>query len=278
MDRKPAGANWKLQITCPKCGFRQDGGTDCGRCGVVFAKFQSRPEGMPPPPADGSAEEEPRSAWRVYFRLFRWVGIAVLLILLYLLTQPATPPMVRTSALAEQEAEFKLNRFQRAVRDGRSRNLELTEGEINSWLKPRLELAKDPGADPVQPVADAGEPSSAGSGSLSAEEIREVRSTVTDVQLQLSDDLLTAYLRFSLYGKDMSFQMTGRLAVVEGYLRMDPVAGHLGMVPIPSYTLKSAARRIFDAPHQREQFKLPDYIHDVRVEAGVLKISHQGRN
>lgn len=40
-------------MTCPKCGFEQpEGPTECGRCGVIFAKL--RPPGGPGDPADPS--------------------------------------------------------------------------------------------------------------------------------------------------------------------------------------------------------------------------------
>jgi uncharacterized protein YxjI len=31
-------------MECPKCGHQQQGGAECGRCGVIFAKISSRPE------------------------------------------------------------------------------------------------------------------------------------------------------------------------------------------------------------------------------------------
>jgi len=36
-------------MNCPKCGFEQpDGGVDCARCGVIFAKWESGPSAPPP--------------------------------------------------------------------------------------------------------------------------------------------------------------------------------------------------------------------------------------
>lgn len=50
-------------MDCPKCGFPNAGGTECPRCGVIFAKF--RPVVVappPPPPPQENAEAEPPAA------------------------------------------------------------------------------------------------------------------------------------------------------------------------------------------------------------------------
>jgi hypothetical protein len=41
-------------VTCPKCGFEQAAGSECPRCGVVFAKLRA-PGGSLPPAASGAA-------------------------------------------------------------------------------------------------------------------------------------------------------------------------------------------------------------------------------
>ncbi len=275
MDPSSSGdGEFRIVSTCPKCGFRQDGGIECGRCGIVFAKFQSRRDWVPLPEVDRTEQRVP-SAVRGYFRALRWFTFAASLVLLYLLIQPAAAPMIPTSTEAAEIAEVKLHRFQQAVREGRPRELQLSELELNSWLKPRLDLVREsPAGAPAgysTPVSTGAAPAEA----LSESEAEEVRSSITDVQLDLYDDLVLAYLRFRLYGKEMSFQLEGRLRLDNGYLRLDPVAGKIGLLPIPSYTLQSAARRIFEAEENRERFRLPDYIDDIRVEDGQLFITHR---
>lgn len=46
-------------MDCPKCGFPNAGGTECPRCGVIFAKFRPvvvAPPPPPPPQEDAGAE------------------------------------------------------------------------------------------------------------------------------------------------------------------------------------------------------------------------------
>jgi thiol-disulfide isomerase/thioredoxin len=48
---------------CPKCGYRQDGGEECLRCGLVFAKARRPPSLHPvPDPASPRSTLHPRSA------------------------------------------------------------------------------------------------------------------------------------------------------------------------------------------------------------------------
>jgi hypothetical protein len=270
---QPGDGQLKVVSTCPKCGFRQDGGVECGRCGIVFAKYQMRRDELPVA-VPVSGQEAPRSGLRGYLRTFRWFALALSLVLAYLLIQPAAAPMIATSSEAAERAEAKLLRFQRAIRDGRQRQVELNEVELNSWLKPRLDLVRESPTDPppgyMTPISTAGT-----TDALSESAIEEVRASITDVQFDLHEDLILAYLRFRLYGKDMSFQLEGRLKLDDGYLRLEPVSGKIGLLPIPSYTLRSAARRIFESAENRERFRVPEYVDDIRVEDGQLLIVHR---
>lgn len=61
--------------TCPRCGHSQDGGAECKRCGVIFAKARKRPAA--PPPADAIPAGMP-----VFEPLRRKVGILLVLAIL----------------------------------------------------------------------------------------------------------------------------------------------------------------------------------------------------
>lgn len=270
---QPVNGQFKVVSTCPKCGFRQDGGIECGRCGIVFAKYQMRRDEMPVV-VPGSVQEAPRSALRSYLRTLRWFVLALSLVLAYLLVQPAAAPMIATSSEAAERAESKLLRFQRSIRDGRPRQVELNEVELNSWLKPRLDLARE-APDNGPPGYTMPSSTTGTTGALSESAVEEMRASITDVQLDLYEDLILAYLRFRLYGKEMSFQLEGRLKLEDGYLRLEPVSGKIGLLPIPSYTLRSAARRIFESVENRERFRVPEYIDEIRVEDGKLLVVHR---
>ena len=67
--------------------------------------------------------------------------------------------------------------------------------------------------------------------------------------------------------------MEGRVQVKDGYLHLEPSAGKLGSLPIPRFVLGRAVQRLFESPENREKFKLPQEISDIRVENSELVIS-----
>lgn len=67
---------------CPKCGYRQDGGEECLRCGVFFTKARAV---APPPPASDPSAYRPRVAASATSRsrapsLLTWLVAAVALL------------------------------------------------------------------------------------------------------------------------------------------------------------------------------------------------------
>jgi hypothetical protein len=77
---------------------------------------------------------------------------------------------------------------------------------------------------------------------------------------------------FELYGKNLSLTLNGHLELRDGYLRLTPTAMKLGSMPIPRATLERAVQQLFDSPDNREQFRVPPEIRDVRVENSSLVI------
>jgi hypothetical protein len=108
--------------TCPRCGFVQEGGSECARCGVVFGRAHAPGAPHPRPAAQAVAErpqratspaavagqrhvpspvsDEPlRRGWfgRTY-RILRWVTLAVLVAALLLILRTSAPPEVQVDA------------------------------------------------------------------------------------------------------------------------------------------------------------------------------------
>jgi hypothetical protein len=108
--------------------------------------------------------------------------------------------------------------------------------------------------------------------------VEEVRSSVTDVKIDLVADRVLAWVAFELYGKALSLELEGRLRTVDGHLWLEPSRGKLGSLPLPEATLQSAARRVFDSAENREKFRLPPEVADVRVEEGVLIVTASSRS
>ncbi len=87
------------------------------------------------------------------------------------------------------------------------------------------------------------------------------------------DDQIEVYVLFNLYGKDLSLMLKGHLEVSDGYLRLTPTAGRLGSLPLTEATLRSAAGRLFESAENREKFRLPAEIRDIRIEGSELVVT-----
>jgi hypothetical protein len=268
---------------CPKCGFQQDGGTECARCGVIFAKCfpaAARPGRTPDP-------KPPRAGLlHNVYRVFRWVSLAVLVLILLLILMPSSPPRVSVSADATARAEAKAQSFQSLLQKGEPATLQMDEPELNGWLGANLALKRTGNPDPVEKssrevTAAAAKRAMAMSPSrvsaLPGHEvsIQEVQSSVREVRIELREDDLRGYVLFEVYGKAVSLELEGRLTVRDGCLTLDPTAGKLGSLPLPSGTLQSAARRLFESPENKEKFRLPPEIRNVAVKQKRILISNR---
>jgi hypothetical protein len=103
--------------------------------------------------------------------------------------------------------------------------------------------------------------------------VEQVRSSVREVMIALRRNSLLAYVSFELYGMGLSLELEGRPVVQNGRFRLEPIRGKLGSLPLSSGLLASAANRLFDAPENRDKFRLPALIRAVSVEEGRLVIS-----
>jgi len=171
-------------------------------------------------------------------------------------------------------ASAKMRDLSAAVQAGRGGTLQLSESEVNAWLQTNLDLpasrkrsrGTEPGSNPALPpdghaFAPSRDPA-----------VEEVQSSISDVRVALHGDRVGAYVSFSLYGKEMSFQLEGQLRAENGYLRLLPTSGKIGVLPIPAITLGRAVDRLFNSPENREKFRLPNAIEDIRVVDSRLRV------
>jgi hypothetical protein len=253
--------------TCPQCGFVQEGGEECGRCGVVFARVHRSRAAAPRPaaPVVGKAAESsrasqpdiedlPRRGWfgRAY-RVFRWVALAVSLTVLALILRKSAPPAVAVDAAAPARAEDKIRQAYAASATGPARPAELSEAELNGWLQRNLALARASSATPNRDSS-----------------VEEMRSNVRDLKVQLVDDHVRTWVLFHVYGKDLTLTLDARVFAQGGSLRLDPIAGWLGSMPIPAAALARGFGRALSDPANAEELRLPPDVADVRVEGGRL--------
>jgi hypothetical protein len=255
-------------MTCPKCGFEQPESTDCVKCGIVVARYKpsqtAAPAYTPPPPEKSKAQQAidrmkeitPQSSgpglFSQLFRFARWAIVLGCLTALFMMLRTAPPPQVAVDPEGAQKTGGKFQAAQEAATQGQSFALALTEAELNAWLQANLV----PG----------------GGGPLAHE---QVQSSMKDIRIHLVGDRVHAYTVFNLYGKDVSLQLTGKLQVKDGRIRLDATDGLLGTLPIPKATLGSAVSSLFDSPNNRGKFTLPPHIADVQVQNGELMISYK---
>jgi hypothetical protein len=222
--------------------------------------------------SQASANVKKVSPWRWIFRIIRWSTYLGVLITLLLVLHKSPPPPVETSPQAAARAEEKFEAAEKAVANGQPATLQVDETELNSYLASHLTL-EGSGA-PRASSAPSARPAPNQPGPT-PEEIEQMRSNVRDVKVQLIDDRVKAYVVFDVHGKDLTLQLEGRLSAQDGYLRFEPVSGQIGALPIPQSSLESAVQRLMDSPVNREKFKLPPEIADLRIQNGEVVASYK---
>lgn len=285
-------------IACPNCGFKQPESAKCVKCSSLFSYYSEEggqenaslpTEGTmysPPEPVSES-EELPRAGLfaqiRAFYRVFRWVTLAVLVILILLVLRKSPPPQVPFDPQAASRAESKLAEAQTAVQQGIPYEVQLDRTEVNSFLTSNLAIATNPAAqaaaDPSSASHAASDPpaapqSTTGNATEPEPTVADVQSSVRDVKVDLVGDLIKAYVVFNLHGKDLSLELDGRLSSFGGYLRFQPVSGQLGSLPLPQYALNSAVDKLMSSPENREKLRLPDGVRSVEVSDGHLVIDY----
>lgn len=205
--------------------------------------------------------EEPKvSVLRWVFRFLRWSTYLATLVTLLLLLHKTPAPVVASTPQAAASAEQKVLQAQQSVSLGQPATLRLDETELNSYLANHLDLA---------PQAETPAPSG-GAGASTDADVEQVRSSVRDVKVQMEGDQVHAYLVFDLHGKEMSLDLVGKLGAADGYLKFEPVSGHIGSLPIPQSALESAVKQLMESPVNREKLRLPSNVSDLRIENGEL--------
>jgi len=253
-------------LTCPKCSFEQEDGPECLRCGIIFSKLKlpkSACEEKPPTVAGRESQRATPGLLSRVFRILQWIsltlGVGVLLLILR-----QTPPLpIQPDTQAADRVSEKMGQLQMAVQLSQPHAVAFNEAELNQWIRDNLAIAS------THRAQQAGIPAPVGS----EPSVQEVQSSLKDVRMNLMGNQLRAYALFSLYGKEISLQLDGTIATQGGYIRLTPIAGKLGSLPIPSSTLNSVVHQLFESPQNRDKFQLPPQIESIRIENNTLVIA-----
>jgi hypothetical protein len=272
-----------VAIKCPKCGFHQDQGSECGRCGIIFDRYRPVEAELRsfhhPDPTQEFSELSSPGLLRRTFRIFRWSSLGMFAITFALILVPSPAPEVEASSKTAEVAETKVRKFAALLEKGQALPLEMNQAELNSWLSTNLELK---GSKPVaesspqrSALAGVGKVKTVAMSLGSGPEAEDAQSTITDVKIELLEDSLRTYVAFDFHGKELTLVLEGRVKTQDGYLRFEPISGQLGSLPLPTVALENAARKLFEDPKNREHFRLPSQIHGVHVLRGNLLLIPQ---
>ena len=266
MPLQSSSSPTRTAITCPKCGFEQEEKLECLRCGIVFSKFKTPVPAVETPLITGTeATTHPATPGMLsrVFRILPWISLTITIGILLLILRQAPPLPIQTDSGAADRVAEKMAQLQMAVQSNQPHALTLNEAELNQWMRDNLTIASTHQAQQAGiPAPTESEPN-----------VQEVQSALKDVRMNLMGDQLRAYALFALYGKEISLQLDGTITTEGGYIRLQPTAGKLGSLPIPSSTLDSVVHQLFDSPNNRDKFQLPPQIESVRVENNSLVIS-----
>ncbi len=152
----------------------------------------------------------------------------------------------------------------------------MDESELNGWLRNNLALKKPAGSKPAIPQNAESlielAKTATGGQTISNEALEQAQTSVRDVRIELLENSLRVYALFDLHGMDLSLELEGQPVVRDGYIKLEPSSGKLGSLPLMAGTLQKATARIFDSPENKEKFKLPPSIRDIRIEQGRLVV------
>ena len=253
-------------LTCPKCGFEQEDGPECLRCGIIFSKFQPPAPAVEEAPATvGNTESQPATPGLLsrVVRILPWISLALIIGMLMLSLRQTPPLSIQTDSQAADRVAEKMAQLQMALQASQPHTVTLNEAELNQWMRDNLAIAS------AHQAQQAGIPTPVGS----EPSVQEVQSALKDVRMNLMGNQLRAYTLFALYGKEISLQLDGTIEAQGGYIRLKPTAGKLGSLPIPSSTLDYVVHQLFDSPQNRDKFQLPPQVESVRIENNTLVIA-----
>lgn len=222
-----------------------------------------------------------KRAFRIAYRIFNWTALVGLIVMLALILHRPAMPQIDIDPGAAARVEQKLAAVDQAKAQGQPANLQLDSSELNYYLAQNLQLEGAPQTASLAAPANPSNPSVAGaipgSGASSSDQasIEEVQSSVRDVKIDMTGDMITAYVIFDLHGKDLSLELAGHVAAEDGYMKFEPVAGKFGSLPLSHSTLNAAVDRLMNSAENREKFRLPDDVSDIHIEEGQVVVSYK---
>jgi hypothetical protein len=212
---------------------------------------------------------------------------------------PAPAPPINAEKVAANAEQFnaKLEELRSATEHGESgKEVGFTSDEVNSFIADASARAAQPQPPPQSgpaaaegaqaeaptaastqvpsqtPTEEQGSAGSAPAAPLDAAAIEQVRAAIKQTQLAFEGNEVVAQAVVQRYGQDIVVTVRGTLGVQNGYLAFTPTGFKIGSLAVPVSMVEERLKAKLAEPENREKFKLPDFISDLRVENGQLRI------
>ena len=187
-------------------------------------------------------------SWCTVRRAVVWLTVVVITLvvgLLILIFRNVPRPVVHIDPAAAVQLNARLKQAEASASPTSPQVLRVEQTELNSLFASYL------GRDPNSNMQVAPTP-------------------VRDLRLVLIKDRIHMYLAFDFHGKDLTFELEGKVRTVNGFAEFEPLSGKLGALPIPKSALQSSMHRMMESPRTREALRLPSNLSDVHVEEGRI--------
>ncbi|MCU1309917.1 MAG: hypothetical protein JWO20_1042 [Candidatus Angelobacter sp.] len=232
----------------------------------------------------GKAKENSAFSFYKLLRLLIIIGMVGALALMLKKPGPAaTPIMPEKVAGNAQGFSAKLEQLKSASERGESgAAVAFTSDEVNSFIADASVRAAQSNSVPTEsrqePVpaasqeAQADTTASSQAAVLDAAAIEQVRAAIKRTQLAFEGDEVIAQAVVQRYGQDIYVTVRGKLGVSDGYVAFTPTGFKIGSLAVPVSMVGERLHAKLAEPENRDKLKLPDFISDLRVENGQLKI------
>jgi len=183
------------------------------------------------------------SKWRL--ARFIWAGMVCSLVLgtvifAVIIFRIPPVPVVRVDSLSAQRLDEAFRRATAAAETGTPSEVRADEPQINSKLQQLLRPYRG--------------------------QVKNGHTALKDVKIKVFADSLAAYVLLDYYGRDLIFQVTGKLHSKNGYVQFEPESAAIGALSFPKSRVEAATKQILAAPENPLRYRLPSNMSDIRVE------------
>lgn len=194
---------------------------------------------------------------------FATLAISILTLVLVLKRPAPVAPAVApaTAAADAQSFQEKVNQLAQPKAPGQGESeVRMSSGEVSAAL------AQAAGLLPATANAPTG--TSGSSAASPAMQFPGAVPNIKDYQVSMDGDTVRGQFLTQIAGKDVYLTLAGHLGSKDGYATFDATEVKVGDLSVPAALVNEVLQK--KLAEQRDQFKLPDNVKDIKVENGEL--------